>query len=507
MSRISKTERQLQAQQEQSGSHLYATRVKVYPKSVHGPVRRFKWTVLLLCLGVYYVLPWLRWTRAAGQPNQAVLLDVWNERFYFFNLELWPQDIWLLAGLMIIAAVGLFLVTSLIGRVWCGYTCPQTVWTDLFMWVEEWMEGDRNARIRRDHEKMTFDTLWRKAAKHAIWLGIAFWTGGAWIMYFANAPQVTVEFWTGRASTEVYFFIGLFTFMTYVLAGWAREQVCTYMCPWPRFQSAMLDDQSFIVTYQGWRGEPRSRGKRLDTVQRDMAAGEPAPRLGDCVDCNACVAACPTGIDIRDGIQLECINCGLCIDACNHVMERTGQKKWLITWDTLSRQAAKKEGRHEPIRILRPRTIIYVTAMAIAAITLTVALLGRSTLNLSVQRDRAPLFVPLADGALRNGYTVKISNKTQFDADYTLSVRDIPGAALTAAEESTRPTPTLTLGVAHEQVGTFRVLVTARPAALENGTENIDFVLRNTGNGAETVYHSIFMGPAGYAPGPAATQH
>ena len=491
MSRISKIERQLQLQQEAAGDHLYANRVRVYPKIVHGPVRRFKWAVLIACLCVYYLLPWLRWQRAPEQPNQAVLLDVYNERFYLFNLELWPQDIWLLAGLLIIGAVGLFLVTSLVGRIWCGYTCPQTVWTDLFMWVERLIEGDRNERMQRDAEPVSFDSAWRKIAKHTVWLGIAFWTGGAWIMYYVDAPRVTVAFWTGMASTQVYFFTGLFTFFTYALAGWAREQVCTFMCPWPRFQSAMLDDQSFTVTYQGWRGEPRVRGKR-------HADAQPA---GDCIDCGACVTACPTGIDIRDGIQLECINCGLCIDACNHVMERTGQKPWLITWDTLARQAAKKAGQHEPIRLLRPRTVIYVSALVIAMIALSVALLTRSTLGLSVQRDRAPLFVPLADGSLRNGYTVKIANKTQGAANFELTLDNLPGAVMAIAEEESKAAPVLNMAVPADQVATFRVLVTARPTSLPDGSRPVEFRLRNTTGAAQTVYNSIFMGPSGYAGG------
>ena len=300
---MSHIERQRQLQQEEAGEHLFANRVRVYPKSVTGPVRRFKWAVLIGCLGLYYLLPWLRWERGVKQPNQAVLLDISRERFYFFNLEFWPQDIYYLTGLLIMGAVALFLVTSLAGRVWCGYTCPQTVWTDLFMWVERLIEGDRNERMKRDAAPLTLNSAARKAAKHILWLGIAFWTGGAWIMYYVDAPTVTVQFWTGVASTEVYFFTFLFTATTYLLAGWAREQVCTYMCPWPRFQSAMLDEHSLTVTYQGWRGEPRTRGKRA-------ANAVPA---GDCVDCGACVTVCPTGIDIRDGIQLECINCGLCI--------------------------------------------------------------------------------------------------------------------------------------------------------------------------------------------------
>ncbi len=489
MSRINKIDRALQLEREAAGDHLYANRVRVYPKTVHGMVRRDKWAILIACLTLYYVLPWVRWNRGPGQPTQAVLLDISHERFYFFDMELWPQDIWLLAGLLILGAVGLFLVTSLFGRLWCGYTCPQTVWTDLFMWVEQWVEGDRNERMQRDAAPSSADKTWKKFLKHTIWIGIAFWTGGAWIMYYVDAPTVTVEFWTGTASNQVYFFTWLFTFLTYVLAGWAREQVCTYMCPWPRFQSAMLDDQSFTVTYQGWRGEPRARGKR-------PPAAAPA---GDCVDCGACVTACPTGIDIRDGIQLECINCGLCIDACNHVMERTHRDKWLITWDTLARQAAKKEGRHEPIRIVRPRTIIYLAVLTIAIIGMATALLTRSTLGLSVLRDRAPVFVQLADGSLRNGYTVKIANKTQRQAAFDLAVDGLPGATLVVAEGDPRPVPVLRLLSGSDEVSTFRVLVTGQPAALVSGSQPVEFLVRDTATGEHTVYHSTFMGPPNYA--------
>jgi cytochrome c oxidase accessory protein FixG len=484
VSRISKADRQLQIQREELGDHLYANRVRVYPKTVHGPVRRFKWAILIFCLAVYYLLPWLRWHRGINQPDQAVLLSLWHERFYFFNLEFWPQDIYYLTGLLIIGAVTLFLVTSLIGRVWCGYTCPQTVWTDLFMWVERQIEGDRNERMKRDAEPLCFDVLWRKLLKHAVWLGIAFWTGGAWIMYYVDAPTVTVEFWTGTASKEVYFFTFLFTATTYLLAGWAREQVCTYMCPWPRFQSAMLDEQTVTVTYQGWRGEPRTRGKRHE--------GVPA---GDCVDCGACVTACPTGIDIRDGIQLECINCGLCIDACNHVMERTGRPQWLITWDTLADQAAKAQGQQTTLRLLRPRTLIYVSALLLAAVVMTVALLTRSSIDLSVLHDHAPLFVRLPSGDLRNGYTVKIVNKTQQIALFELRTEGLNAASLTEPDEGLGPADMLGLMVKADSIGTFRVTAAGQPNRLEEGAQPIDFVLRNTETGEQTVYHSQFMGP------------
>jgi cytochrome c oxidase accessory protein FixG len=484
MGRISKADRQLQMQKEAAGDHMYANRVRVYPKAVHGPVRRTKWLILGICLAVYYALPWLRWDRGPGRPSQAVLLDVWNARFYLFNIELWPQDIYFLTGLLILAAVGLFLVTSLFGRVWCGYTCPQTVWTDLFMQIERMIEGDRNERMRRDAEPMTIDAARRKALKHAAWLFIAFWTGGAWIMYYVDAPTVTVEFWTGNASAAVYFFAGLFTLTTYALAGWAREQVCTYMCPWPRFQAAMLDEQTVTVTYQGWRGEPRERGRR-----------DAASLGGDCIDCGACVTACPTGIDIRDGIQLECINCGLCVDACNHVMERVDRPRGLITWDSLARQSAKAIGRSERLRLLRPRSLIYAGAMVIALTAMSIAFVTRSSVELSVERDRAPLFVQLPDGSIRNGYTVRIVNKTGAHARFELRVDGLPGARLALADAISPPGLRLTLLVETDAVSAFRVLVTAPRDIPVQQTREIEFLLSQPATFVTTRYRSTFRGP------------
>ncbi len=466
---------------------LYADRVRVYPKAVHGIARNIKWAVLVVCLAVYYVLPWVRWDRGPGQPNQAVLLDLGRERFYFLDLEFWPQDIYYLTGALILAAVSLFLVTSVAGRVWCGYACPQTVWTDLFMWVERRIEGDRNERMKRDQGPNDFAKLWRKLVKHTIWIAVAFWTGGAWIMYYVDAPTVTREFWTGQASLGVYGFTLLFTATTYVLAGWAREQVCTYMCPWPRFQASMLDDQSLIVTYQAWRGEPRGHGKRDSGSEK----------LGDCVDCKACVNVCPTGIDIRDGVQLECIGCGLCVDACNDIMRRTGQPEYLVTWDTLARQQAKAAGRHEPIKILRARTVIYVAALLLSVSVMAAALATRSQVGLSVQRDRSPLFVKVSDGSLRNGYTVKIANKSRELADFALSIRGLEGAGIAVAEETVGRMPIRMLTVAPDSVGTFHVLLFGRPGRLNEGSQDIDFVLRNTDTNEIATYRSVFMGPGG----------
>jgi cytochrome c oxidase accessory protein FixG len=463
---------------------LYADRQKVYTKDVYGPVRSAKSAILVACLAVYYTLPWLRWDRGPGVPNQALLLDIWHERFYLFNVVLWPQDIYLLTFALILGAVALFLVTSLFGRLWCGFTCPQTVWTDLFMMVERWIEGDRNTRMKRDAGPWVWDKIWRKALTHYIWIGIAFWTGGAWVMYYVDAPTVVVEFWTGRASPEVYAMTALFTATTYLLAGWAREQVCTYMCPWPRFQSAMLDEQSMIITYEAHRGEPRGHGKRTGNEQ-----------LGECIDCNACVHVCPTGVDIRNGLQLSCIGCGLCIDACNHVMEKTDQEPWLITWDTLTRQRARAEGRREKLHLIRPRTMIYVTALLLAIGAVAWGISNRSTTTLSLIHDRAPLYIRLRDGGIRNVYTVKLANKTQQAASYTLAVSGLQSGKL-SLPDAPAPADSVSFTVVPSQVGNFRLTVQGAPDDAAGGSQNIYFTLKNNNTGEELRYRALFLSPA-----------
>lgn len=302
--------------------------MKIFPKRVQGEFRRFKWIVMLITLGIYYLTPWLRWDRGPYAPDQAVLIDLANRRFYFFFVEIWPQEFYYVAGLLIMAGLGLFLVTSVAGRAWCGYTCPQTVWVDLYLVVERAIEGDRNARMKLDKGPWTFDKIWKRVAKHSIWIVIGVLTGGAWIFYFADAPKLLTDFVTGQAAPVAYFTVAILTATTYIFGGLMREQVCTYMCPWPRIQAAMLDENSLTVTYNDWRGEPRSRHSK-----KAIAAGE---TVGDCVDCNACVAACPMGIDIRDGQQLECITCALCIDACNSVMDKIDKPRGLISYATLA---------------------------------------------------------------------------------------------------------------------------------------------------------------------------
>jgi len=460
---------------------LYLKRIKVYPRAISGQWRRIKWAALLLLLGIYYLVPWLRWDRGPGAPDQAILIDLDGRRGWFFDVVIWPQEVYFVTGFLILGSVGLFLATSLFGRVWCGFACPQTVWTDLFMLVERLIEGDRNQRMRLDRAPTSAGKALRKGLKHTAWIAIAAATGGAWVFYFVDAPSTLVKLFTGEASLEVYFFIGLLTATTYTLAGWAREQVCTYMCPWPRFQAAMLDEQSVIVTYQKWRGEPRGKHK----------AGDGWTGRGDCIDCTLCVAVCPTGIDIRDGQQIECIGCGLCIDACNQTMTKVGRPLNLIRWDTLADQQAKEKGSSAAWRPLRPRTLLYGLLLGVVAAIMLVAFVLRSDAELTVQRDRSPNFVRLSDGSIRNAYTVKVLNKQRSEQSFALTLDGLPGARLSAiGTESTS-----SLVVHPDAVGTFRIFVTVPVSAAPTGSRSIDFTVRDAAGHVRASHGAVFIGP------------
>ena len=328
---------------------LYAARQKVYPKLAHGRFRAVKWLVMAVTLGIYYALPWIRWHRGPDLPDQAVLLDVAQNRFFFFFLEIWPQEFYFVTGLLVLAALALFLVTSIAGRVWCGYACPQTVWTDLMIVVERFWQGDRNARMALDKRPWGPVKLFKKTMTHLSWLAIGLATGGAFVFYFRDAPTLAQELLTGSAPPIAYLFIGIFTATTYLLGGIAREQVCIYMCPWPRIQGAMTDHDTLLVSYRTARGEPRGPHKKGQTWEG----------RGDCIDCKACVSVCPTGIDIRDGSQLECIQCALCIDACNGIMDKIGRPRGLIAYDTIVGQEARAVSSRRGLRIIRPRTLLY----------------------------------------------------------------------------------------------------------------------------------------------------
>jgi cytochrome c oxidase accessory protein FixG len=472
--------------EDKEGIPLFAPHEKVYPRAVRGPIRRVKWAVLIVCLALYYIGPWLRWDRGPDHPGQALLIDMTTRRAYFFWVEIWPHELYYLAGLLILGAIALFLVTSLFGRVWCGYSCPQTVWTDLFLWAERLIEGDRMRRIRLDQQPLSLQKVARKAAKHAVWLAIAAATGGAWAMYFNDAPTLLRDVFTLNASTEQYFFIGLFTATTYLLAGWAREQVCTYMCPWPRIQAAMIDEETFAVTYRDWRGEPRGKHRKDESWDGH----------GDCVDCHACVAVCPTGIDIRDGMQLECIGCGLCIDACDEIMDKVGRPKGLIAFDTYANSQAGLAGQTPHRRFLRPRTVIYAALMLLIAGLMVVGLVGRGRLEVSVLQDRSPLFVRLSDGSIRNGYTLKIENESSETRLYSVIATGLAGATLHVAETEAPPVPAeqgAILQVKGDSIGSYRAYVQA-PKNAEHEIP-FTFVVKDIDTGETALYHATFRGP------------
>ncbi len=465
---------------------LYASRVKVYPKRITGTWRRVKWAILAVCLTVYYTGAWLRWDRGPGAPDQALLIDMSAGRAYFFDIEIWPQEVYYITGLLVLAAVGLFFVTSLFGRVWCGYACPQTVWTDLFMTVERWIQGDRSARIRLDKAPWTAKKIVLKVATHAVWLLIAAATGGAWVLYFDDAPTVARQFFAGESTTGVYFFVGLFTATTYLLAGWAREQVCTYMCPWPRFQAAMLDEHSAAVTYRAWRGEKRG------PIRKNA---EPAPGTGDCIDCKACVYVCPTGIDIRDGLQIQCIGCGLCIDACNEIMAKVNRAPNLIAWTSTAYEAERAQGKPGRYRFVRPRTILYAALLTLVATVMVVALALRTTVEVNVLRDRMPQFVLLADGSVRNGYTVKVLNKARQAQTFRIQAAGFAGLVMAPAEGEAAD-GVVTVLARPDSVETVPLFLKAPRAALDGVNRTVTFRVLDAQGRVVARRDAVFVGPA-----------
>jgi cytochrome c oxidase accessory protein FixG len=433
---------------------LYVARRKLYPQSVSGTYRRIKWALLAICLGIYYLLPFVRWDRGPDAPGQAVLLDIANGRFYFFFIEIWPQEVYYVTGLLIIAAMALFLMNAVGGRIWCGYLCPQTVWTDLFYAVERLIEGDRSERIKKDKAPLTLRRVAEIATKHTAWLLIAWWTGGAWVLYFADAPTLVKQLATGTAPLVAYVWIGILTFTTYALAGHMREQVCLYMCPWPRIQAALTDEHALNVTYRYDRGEPRGSVKKNQVLREH---GLPA---GDCIDCLQCVNVCPTGVDIRNGPDLGCIQCGLCIDACDAVMDKIDRAPRLIAYDTDLNIQRRLEGQTPVVRIVRMRTILYVAIIALVGGVMLYALATRNHAGISVIHDRNPVFVTLADGGIRNAYTVRLINKRRESRFYVLSLRGLDAAHLEVIGEGMGAPDKPLVEIGPDQTRELRVLVT-----------------------------------------------
>jgi cytochrome c oxidase accessory protein FixG len=449
---------------------LYEKRKGVYPKAVDGFFRRVKWAIMAVTMAIYYITPWIRWDRGPYAPDQAVLVDLANRRFYMFQIEIWPHEFYYVAGLLVMAGIGLFLVTSAVGRAWCGYACPQTVWTDLFQHVERFVDGDRNAQLKLAAAPWGAAKAMKRLVKWIVWLFIAFWTGGAWIMYFADAPTLTFDFWSGNAAPVAYATVGVLTAITFIFGGFMREQVCIYMCPWPRIQTAMLDEKSLVVTYKDWRGEPRTHGLKK--------AADEGLKTGDCIDCNQCVSVCPTGIDIREGPQIGCISCALCIDACDKVMAQVGKPRGLIDYCTLDDAVIERAGG-VGTRVLktlfRPRTLAYLAIWGSIGLVMLFMLGQRTRLDLAVQQDRNPVFVRLSDGSIRNNYTLKIRNMEARPRQISVSVVGLAGAQMWTADgdrESARQS--IDVKVAPDGVTKVRLFV----AAPITGPEHADYQIQ-----------------------------
>lgn len=462
---------------------LYAERVKVFPKRARGTFRTAKWVVMAVTLSIYYLLPWLRWDRGPNLPDQAVLIDFPGRRFYFFFFDLLPQELYYVTGILIAASLALFLVTALFGRVWCGYACPQTVWTDAMIAVERFWQGDRNERMRLAKQPWTLRKASLVGATHVTWLLIALATGGTLVFYFADAPTLARGLLAGEAPAIAFLFVGVFTGTTYLLGGIAREQVCTYMCPWPRIQGAMFDRDSLIVSYRQWRGEPRGPKHK----------GQSWEERGDCIDCKMCVAVCPTGIDIRNGHQLECIQCALCVDACNGIMDKVGRPRGLISYDTFENLDAAAKGGRAPIKLVRPRTIFYAVLLVLTLAAMLVGWLARDDLDVGVVRDANPNYVLLSDGSVRNGYTLKLLNKLQDDSTVRIAVEGLPEARLTIAGQ-----PGDRVRIEPNETATPRVFLVVPPASLrrlDGEGASISFLVTDEATGEETRHPSVFRFP------------
>lgn len=452
---------------------LYEARKGVYPKAVDGFFRRLKWGIMAVTLAVYYITPWLRWDRGPYAPDQAVLIDLANRRFYMFQIEIWPHEFYYVVGLLVMAGIGLFLLTSAVGRAWCGYACPQTVWTDLFLHVERYIDGDRNAQTRLERAPWGPQKIAKRLGKWSVWLFIAFWTGGAWIMYFADAPTLVRDFWSGDAAPVAYATIGILTATTFIFGGFMREQLCIYMCPWPRIQTAMMDEKSLLVTYKEWRGEKRGS---LKAAQADPAA------FGDCIDCNQCVAVCPTGIDIREGPQIGCITCALCIDACDNVMAQIGKPRGLIDYCTLDDAEVEKAGgtSHPVLKTLfRSRTLIYFGIWVSIGLAMLFTLGQRTRLDLAVQPDRNPVYVRLSDGSIRNNYTLKIRNMETRPRIVDVYIEGLPGAVIwTPAGKREFATQHIHFAVAPDAVHKVKLFVAAPAEGPEHSAFTISTIAR-----------------------------
>ncbi|MBF0447056.1 MAG: cytochrome c oxidase accessory protein CcoG [Magnetococcales bacterium] len=462
---------------------LYADWKKIYPRYQTGFFRKLRWSLVALFLGIYYLLPFLRWQRAAGLPDQAVLFDLPGRKFYIFDLVVWPQEIFLLAILLIAAALALFFMTALAGRVFCGYMCFQTVWTDLFLYVEKVFEGNRKKRMKLDSSGWSLRKIIIKLAKHAVWICIGIATGGAFVFYFMDAPTLFWQFLDGSAPFPAWFTLAFLTGTTYVMAGIAREQVCIYMCPYARFQGSMFDEDTIIVSYQPELGEPREANRRIREANKES--------VGLCIDCNACVTVCPTGIDIRNGQQYECITCGACIDACNTVKDRLHLKNELIRYTSMREMDGHKT------RWFRPRILIYGGLLTLFLGGIAFYFATRSSLELNVIRHRQPIYIMQSDGSVQNNYTMRILNMSPRTRTFSLQVKGLEGAELTVAavhnrDQENNPLLTVPPGDAMP----FTVYLKQAKKSVGKGAQDIEFSLKALDETTDIdTYDSVFMRP------------
>jgi len=448
---------------------LYEKRQKIYPRQVRGLFARLRLSGVAILMGIFYGLPWIPWS-----GRQAVLFDLPARKFYIFGLTFWPQDFIYLSSLLIIAALSLFFFTALAGRLWCGYACPQTVWTEVFLWVERRIEGDRGRQMKLDKAPWSGRKFTLKAAKHGIWILLSLWTGYTFVGYFTPIRELAasvINFSTGPWET---FWILFYGFATYGNAGWLREQVCIYMCPYARFQSAMFDRNTLIISYDEKRGEPRGARKR--------SADYKARGLGDCIDCTMCVQVCPTGIDIRDGLQYQCIGCAACIDACDDVMDKMGYPKGLVRYTTENAMAGIDS------RVARPRILIYGTMLLLITAAVVYKIATRVPLDLDIIRDRNSLYRETTDGLIENVYTLKLINKDADRHAYQIRVSGIPGLAL----KMDRGDVVVNGGAVAELI----VRLQAEPSDLKAGSSEVRFELVATDRpDLRTTESARFVGP------------
>jgi cytochrome c oxidase accessory protein FixG len=459
---------------------LYEKTVKIYPRSVTGLFARWRWSLVWLTQLVFYGAPWLEWN-----ARQAVLFDLGSRRFYIGGLVLYPQDFIYLTALLVLSALGLFLFTAVAGRLWCGYACPQTVYTEMFLWVERRIEGDRVARMRLDAAPLGLEKLWRKAAKHGVWGAIGLWTGITFVGYFSPIRELVPSIASFALGPWEWFWVLFYGFATYGNAGFMREQVCKYMCPYARFQSAMFDRDTLVIAYDAQRGEPRgSRSRKVDP----RAAG-----LGDCIDCTLCVQVCPTGIDIRNGLQYECIGCAACIDVCDQVMDKVGYPRGLIRYATENGIDRGLSNRQMLSRVWRPRVLVYGAILGAVGIAFIASLALREPFKVDVVRDRGSLARIVADGQVENVYRLQIMNATEHAQRYAVAVEGLPGIAVVKGDPAD-------IGPAQARWVPVRVqLPHASAASLAGRSSAIMFRIERVAEGAQparTVFEkSTFIVP------------